>query len=190
MPLRHGLAVVVLLFPASSFAEEAVPQVSLTVSPIHLLLPVGEVTAEVRILDSLGAAGIVGLGSIALDVDDPDRPSRKERFFFWEVGGQARWYPIGDFDHGMEVGLQILYLGLSGDVEQDGVTYSGLANGVAIGPFLGYKLVTGAGFTFDAQLGVQWLGVFASAESSEGAEASEKGDEVLPILRLNVGWSL
>jgi hypothetical protein len=44
------------------------PRVALTVSPVHLLLPMGELTAELRIADRIGVAAVVGAGSVS---DEP-----------------------------------------------------------------------------------------------------------------------
>ena len=63
---------------------------------------------------------------------------------------------------------------------------SATAGGLAVGPFLGYKIIAGPGFTFDVQAGVEYMAVAAS--SSSGSTGSVK--TVIPLLNLNVGWSL
>ena len=55
---------------------------------------------------------------------------------------------------------------------------------VAVGPFLGYKVMSDAGFTFDRQLGFEHLSVQASAQ---GETAS--GKDMIVLLNLNIGWS-
>ncbi|MEK6608476.1 MAG: hypothetical protein AABZ30_12520 [Myxococcota bacterium] len=147
---------------------------SITISPIHLSLPVAEVTAEFRLADSIGVAAIGGFGSVG-------------GFSAYEVGGHFRWYPVGSFVHGMQLGAEVLYLGISDDdIGESGVSGSG--NGFAVGPFIGYKIATNVGFTFDAQLGVEK--VFARAEASSGsASATAEAETTIPLLNLNVGWS-
>ena len=56
---------------------------------------------------------------------------------------QVRVYVIGDFRHGMQLGGEVLYLHLN----DDRIAISG--EGLAVGPFLGYKIMIDAGFTFD-----------------------------------------
>lgn len=144
---------------------------SLTISPIHLALPLVELTGEGRVADKVGVAGIAGLGTTS-------------GYRTWEVGAQGRYYVLGDFDHGMQVGAEVLALRLSGDV--DGVDSSG--SGVGAGLFLGYKIAARFGLTFDAQVGAQRYGVQASA-SSQGVSASESTAAISPLLNLNLGWS-
>ncbi len=146
--------------------------VSLTFSPIHLILPVFEVTGEFAVAPKISLAAILGVGSVSSDGISAT---------VFEVGGQFAYYLVGNFDHGMQLGAEVLYLGLSGDdVETSGTT----AVGLAVGPFVGYKLATDFGFTFMAQLGVEY--VVARAESSSSS-SSEKS--FIPLLNLNIGWS-
>ena len=114
---------------------------SLTLSPIHLILPVAELTGEFRIMDKLGVAAVLGFG--AMDAS-------KTSFWVLELGGQVRWYPVGTFIHGMQLGFEAMYVEISGDnVEGSGA--SGVGQGMAMGPFLGYKIATNVGFTFEIQ---------------------------------------
>jgi hypothetical protein len=192
--LRALCAATLLSLPAAAAADGPRHDVSITFSPIFLLLgPIGEASVDVRVLDRLSVAGVAGIGSIRIEVPDESLEDgrRNHPFTFWEIGAQGRFYPIGGFDHGMVLGLQALYVGLSTDLEdENGVRYEGQGNGVALGPFLGYKIVADVGFTFDAQLGVQWVGLLTEAESSAGGRAEGDESDVGPILRLNVGWSL
>ncbi len=145
---------------------------SLTISPIHLLLPVVEVTGEARVHDNVGVALIAGAGRYT----DPNVSGISATVY--EAGAQVRVYVIGDFRHGMQVGGELLYLHLN----DDRVAISG--EGLAVGPFLGYKIMIDAGFTFDAQLGFEHIS--ARAEGN-GATANDR--TFIPLLNLNVGWS-
>lgn len=145
---------------------------SLTISPIHLLLPVVELTGEARVHDKVGVALIAGAGKYT----DPNVSGISATVY--EAGAQVRVYVIGDFRHGMQVGGELLYLHLN----DDRVAISG--EGLAVGPFLGYKIMIDAGFTFDAQLGFEHIS--ARAEGS-GATANDR--TFIPLLNLNVGWS-
>ncbi len=165
--------------------EQAIHDVSLTLSPLHLVFPILEMTGEYRASDRVGVALLAGAGQMTLPVTVDDDVT----ITVWEVGGQFRFYAIGNFDHGMQLGAELLWLGIFTD-EIEGTEISGTGSGLALGPFLGYKIATDAGFTFDAQLGFQWHAVEARAEDADtGAEASEKETGINPLLNLNIGWS-
>jgi len=144
---------------------------SLTFSPIHLFLPVVELTGEARVHDNVGLALIGGVGRVT------DKSVNLSASVY-EAGGQIRIYVIGDFRHGMQLGGELLYLHISDPNLQ------GTGAGVAVGPFLGYKVMSDAGFTFDTQLGFEHLSVQASAQ---GETAS--GKDMIVLLNLNIGWS-
>jgi len=145
---------------------------SLTISPIHLFLPVVELTGEARVHDKVGVALIGGAGKYT----DPNISGISATVY--EAGGQVRVYVIGDFRHGMEVGGEVLYVHLN----DDRVALSG--EGLAVGPFLGYKIMIDAGFTFDAQVGFEHISAQASTGTSTANDRS-----IIPLLNLNVGWS-
>ncbi len=156
--------------------EPYVPFVAVTWSPIHLTLPVFELTGEVRVMPKMGVALVLGAGSVTVDDGGP-----KVKVSVYEVGGQFRYYVLGDFRHGMQLGAELLYLHASGSTSVE----SAVAAGTAVGPFLGYKFTAGIGFTFDAQLGFERL--FLAGQSSSGSSSSDA--KTIPMLNLNVGWS-
>lgn len=164
--------------------EPKLRSVALTVSPLHLFSPIVEITGEVRLAPKFGAAAILGFGSISADAPDASGEIQKESFTAWEAGASARLYAVGDFDHGMQLGVELLYIHV--DLEDERV--SGTGSGIAVGPFIGYKISTDAGFTFDSQLGVQYLAVQAEASSSD-LSAEGEDDGFIPLLNLNVGWA-
>ena len=145
--------------------------VSLTISPAHFILPMVEVTGELRLMRKLGVAGILGAGRIK---------SGGETFGAYEAGAQLVYYLLGSFDGGIEAGAEALYMKV-GSTSLSSTTVSGQATGSALGPFLGYKWVGASGFTFVGQLGVDFL----AAHASNGAG----GKRVFPLLNLQVGWS-
>jgi hypothetical protein len=138
---------------------------SLTISPIHLVLPVVELTGEARIHDKVGLAVIGGAGKIA-----------DFSLKMFEAGAQVRVYVVGDFRHGMQLGAELLYLQFDQDVVTTGEV-------LAIGPFVGYKVIVDAGFTFDAQLGFAHVSERASSGNNSNSE------KYFPLINLNVGWS-
>jgi hypothetical protein len=155
------------------------PTATITFAPILLIAPVFELTAELRAGERVGIAVIGGAGSIK------DRET-DVKFSVYEAGGQLRYYVLGDFRRGLELGLEALYLHVSGSKG----TTTGNGEGLAVGPFIGYKLGTDVGFVFEAQLGIQRAGIAAEAhDSASGTSDSGSTDRWLPLLNLNVGWS-
>jgi hypothetical protein len=145
---------------------------SLTISPFHLFLPVVELTGEARVHDKVGVAVIAGAGKYS----DPNVSGVSATVY--EAGAQARIYVIGDFRHGMQVGGELLYMHLSDN------RIAATGQGLAIGPFLGYKFMIDAGFTIETQLGFEYI----TARASSGT-ATASGKTVIPLLNVNVGWS-
>lgn len=156
------------------------PTVSLTLSPIHLLFPVLELTGELRLGQEAGVALIAGAGRITDKASD----GTKVTFQVYEVGTQLRYYVTGDFRRGMQVGAEILYLYVNGSL--DDVT--GVGNGLALGPFFGWKTTSYAGFTFDVQGGVQIVTAGTKVTDRSGDSTSSNVDYI-PMLNLNIGWS-
>ena len=154
--------------------------VSVTFSPLHLLFPEFKAMVEGKVSRKFGVAVIGGIGSVKVD---------GTAFTVWEAGAQAKYYLVGSFQHGMELGAQVEYAGVSGSKSSADVSVSGNAGGFAVGPFIGYKLATKIGFTCDLQAGAQYAAVGASASSSTGHSASAHSSELLPLLNLHVGWS-
>jgi len=177
------VASLLLLTPIASYADD-LRTVSVTISPILLALPVMELTGEIRLADDAGIAGIVGFGSATTEKDPAGDTTT---FDVFEGGGQLNYYLLGDFDDGMHVGGEVMYVKVSGG-EGD---VSGVADGLGAGPYIGYKTTMDIGFTFVAQLGAQYVMAAAEAEeegTGDKAKASDSG--WTGLLNLNVGWSL
>ncbi len=140
-----------------------------------------ELTAELRPVDHFGVAVIGGYGSISFD----DGLGGQYRFKVSEVGGQLGWYPLEAFDS-LEVGAEVLYAKVSND--NANVQVSASADGLAMGPFVGYKLITSGGFTFVAQGGAEFVTARAHATDASSS-ASDGGKSTIFLLNLNIGWS-
>jgi hypothetical protein len=69
------------------------------------------------------------------------------------------------------------------------VDVTGVGEGFAVGPLVGYKLVTSGGFTFLAQGGIEYVAVRAEASNTSGSSASKSDSRLIPLLNLNLGWS-
>jgi opacity protein-like surface antigen len=168
-------------------SAEAKPEdrsVYLSFSPLHLVMPIVEVTAEAKVHRKIGLAGILGYGRVSQET-----AGQTYRFSAYEVGGQFVSYPIGHFDHGMQLGMEALYVHVNLDEgPNQRLDVTGIGNGLAVGPFIGYKLATQFGFSFNVQAGAQYMAVVANA-SADGTNASEADSRVIPLLNLNLGWS-
>lgn len=151
---------------------QPLPSTSITLSPVHLILPIIEASAEFRLGRKLGVMGILGFG-------------RVDEFSAFEIGAQGRFYLLGDFASGLNIALEAMYIGIE---TMPDVEVRGAAEGLAIGPLIGYKWVSSAGFTVDLQAGAEVMVVNAEA-SSGGSTAMSQSDDILPVLNLNLGWS-
>jgi len=171
--------------PRMSAPKHDRQHVSITMSPLHLLLPMFEGQVEVSLIPGLGVAGIFGIGSINSSTVDPAYGDHK--FSAYEVGGQVVGYPVREFSS-LQVGAEVLWIKVSTDTF-DGKEVSAAAGGVAVGPFIGYKLLTREGFTLFVQGGVEVAVIKASASDDTGSAHNEQSS-VIPLLNLNIGWSI
>jgi len=149
-------------------------QVSVTLSPFLLALPMLELTTEGRLADRVGLAAVTGVGGVG-------------GVTLIELGVQGRYYVVGSFDHGMELGAELLYLYVGGSPTSSS-SVSAQGSGFSAAPFIGYKIAARFGLTFDAQLGVGYTAVAATA-SSGAVSSSASSSGVTPLLNLNLGWS-
>ncbi len=149
---------------------------AVTMSPVHLVLPVIEFAVERRLASNLGVALMFGGGSVTDDLDN--------KFTVGELGVSVRYYGLGDFAKGLQVGAALEYLTVSGeDVNGSSVDVEG--DGVVVAPFIGYKHTWGFGLTFDGQLGPAFTAIEAEADNG----ATEEESRVGAYLNLNLGWS-
>ena len=174
--------------PPSPAPAESKPKpryVSLTFSPLHLISPIAELQLEAKVIPHLGVAVIGGFGSTKAQPTNPDYS--QDRFSVWEVGGQLVAYPLRDFSS-LQLGAELLYIHVSTN-RFDGATVEAAAGGVALGPFIGYKLLTEIGFTFFAQGGFEYVAARAEGTDSQGNTEHNEQQAFIPLLNLNVGWS-
>ncbi|HYO98545.1 MAG TPA: hypothetical protein VER33_28780 [Polyangiaceae bacterium] len=158
---------------------------SLTMSPLHLLSPIFEAHLELKPVPHLGVKLIGGVGSAALESSDASIDGT--RFAAYELGLQAVGYPLSEFDS-LHLGAELLYVHVSTE-EIDGREVSADGTGLAIGPFIGYKLITRGGFTFVAQGGFQYITAKGQASDSAGNNAEAEDASVIALLNLDIGWS-
>jgi hypothetical protein len=143
--------------------------VTLSISPLHLIGPFGELTAEFRAAETIGIAVIGGVGR--MPISGAGKGAR-----YWDAGAQFRYYVSGTFDDGgLNVGAEVLYLHAPRDADASGVGANLTASAV-----IGWKLVTQVGFTIDSQFGVSALLV-----KQEGGS----GNPLQLLGNLGVGWT-
>jgi len=131
-------------------------KLTLSVATVPQLIWRGvELSGEYRFSDRMTGSGIVGFlfGQTAA----------------FELGAEGRYYALGDFEHGMPIGLQAVIADLPG---------SGAF--LMAGPFIGYKKVWDSGFSIDLRAGAMLM--------SSNPIPTWQG-RVFPIFNLNVGWS-
>jgi len=175
------IALSVFLLSVSFGDAQEAKKVSITNSPFHLAIPVLELMAEYQVAPEIGVAGILGAGSMT----ETDSWGDESEIPILEIGAQLNYYLLGNFDKGMQVGLEVLYLKISDEDEDVSVSVKGLA----IGPYLGYKWTAGFGLTFDIQAGYEKLLFRGEAEDSFGFEIEEEEETGIPLLNINIGWS-
>lgn len=175
-PLLIALAALLAAPAAAAPRDDRGHVVGLSVSPLHLILPVFEAQAEIYVSAPVSVVALVGYGKVSIEVNgDPTD------FDVFEIGGQARFYFYGATEEGAYTALEGIYTGVDGEIE--GVI--GIGRGVSGGPLLGYKWVWGH-FLLDLAAGVQYLAV--SAEASDGDETEEaSGGEFAFNLNFNLG---
>ena len=150
------------------------PNISLTFSPLHLFVPMAELTAEIRVSHRVGVALIGGVGTFR----DPDTNGR---ISLVEGGASARYYAAGSFRTGLQLGFEALYAHAFTDVMNIDVKAAGLA----LSPFAGYKWTHSSGFTLEGELGASYMVARAHAETGQMAEKKAYG----PMLNLQLGYS-
>jgi len=161
--------------------------VTLTISPLHLIFPILQLTGEVRVTPHLGVSVIGGYGTVAVQTSTVDT-LQDTRVSAYELGGRVIGYPLKQFKS-LQLGAQVMYLKVDTGGAISGTNVSGSGAGVAFGPFGGYKIITPAGFTFVAQLGVQYLSAQAEAHDTAGNSDTAKDNRFLALLNLEIGWS-
>lgn len=161
-----------LAVAAPARAEPDLPRVSVTVSPLHLILPMGEVTAELRLADKLGVAVIAGAGGVR------DRDT-DQRIRVFEGGASARYYVTGSFRTGAQLGAEALYVYADAGA---GAMTTISAEGLGLSPFAGYKWTHRSGLTLEGQAGVTFLVARGTADPDTEKRA------IGPLLNLQLGY--
>jgi hypothetical protein len=169
--------------PSAPAPASSGPRITVMWAPIRLIIPVAEFTVEYRIAPKLGASIELGAGKRTLTTGSTDVKGTEI-----EGGAQFRYYVLGSFRKGLEVGAEILDEYVTFKEPLPAGVAGVAAGGVTAGPFLGYKVATHAGFTFEAQAGARYL-VAYPAVTGQGSSSDIVGSRWLPLLHINIGWS-
>ena len=166
----------IVAVPVPRPPELPLPRYALTFSPVYLAVPMGQVSAEVRVRDKVGIGAVAGIGWLTFDASPV-----KSHLLLYQLAAQGRYYVLGNFRHGLQLGAQVAYLRLASPF-QNQVQLSSDALGLA--PFVGYKYTMKVGFTFETQLGYEFL----LARGTFDRESTQAGASVL-LFDIRVGWS-
>ncbi len=150
-----------------------------TIDPLSLFLPAWIVQPRIeRAFGSrISVAITFGLGSLSRV-----GPGGKDRASATVVGGEIRAYVRGHSDgFGVFVGADVAFRS-AGLLPGERLVASSFPLGLTLGPTVGVKLVTRAGFAVESRLGV---GFVASDQRPEGSSR----ERVLPIASVGLGWS-
>jgi len=172
---------------------------SLMLSVVHpLVFSMYDASGEFRLSRFAGLALVAGVGTASLKQFYKSLPDERSRV--WAAGLQARFYPVGSFDRGLQVGAEIVYLtgsaSTNGTITSDDdppIRYTGpltaSGGGFKGGPFVGYKLALPEGFTVAAQIGVDYLSLKGMAKGDNGVSRSSDTKTALPLADATIGWS-
>ncbi|HEX7672248.1 MAG TPA: hypothetical protein VF395_21780 [Polyangiaceae bacterium] len=164
--------------PGSS--ARRVRSVTLSLSLARLYFPVFEASIEARLANHVGLGVLGGIGSVTPKNSSISYPAK-------EFGAQLLFYPLEAFDS-LVFGGEISFIHIS--VDGTKASFSGFGSGTAVGPFVGYKLITKGGFTFFAHVGAQYLSSHAEGQDTRtGVSATVDNSQWIPLVDLNLGWS-
>ena len=170
------------VFPAFALAEPESGRghtVAVSISPLHLILPMVELQAEYLAHPKFSASLIGGYGSI----EAKNSWGETLKLDVLEVGTQARGYFYGTSEGGAYGGLEVLYISIDG-----GSAYGfGVGSGTSVGGFAGYKW-TWENFFIDLNGGL--ASIVITAEATDGAEtAKEEKRKTGALLNFGLGLS-
>jgi hypothetical protein len=158
---------------------------TLTISPFHLFIPMLVLQAEVRAGDYLGFAVIGGGGR--LDAQTSDK--KVLHFNAYQAGVQVVAYPFEPFQK-MQLGIEALWLHVTVDPVTLGARrVTGLGAGLTVGPFIGYKWISEPGFSVFIQGGFKVLVSQAHAKNDLGQSATVHENDLVLLLNMDIGWS-
>ncbi len=159
------------------------PKLSLMTSPVLFVRPIFRLTAEHALPGERTSLALVGaIGTFKI----PDATgATSARHTFYEVGAQARWYPIGSFRSGPVVALHGRYTHFGSDRLVDNVI-SSAAEGVGVAPLVGFKAIARDYITFEFLGGAEYM----VHRPRYQPQSEDKAGPVLLYFHVNLGWSI
>jgi hypothetical protein len=182
---KLGLLCLAALLATSHVAradDDPERHVTVMVAPLRAIVPLGEITVEYAITPKLGASIELGAGQRTISAGDDEATGTEI-----EGGAQVRYYAFGNFRHGMELGGEFLEEYVKFNEPLPGNIVGAAAGGATLGAFVGYKIITHVGFTFEAQVGARYL--IVDPQVTGQATGVPAFDKWAPLLHVNVGWS-
>lgn len=168
-----------------------------TISIPRAFWPAFGVEYEHKVVPRFGVAGFVSGGRF-----DPvlfryfirDTPAYQLTFDHWRFGARTSWYAVGDFHHGMMVGLsgRVARASYTTEIEGEGF-YEGYLYSVVAGPHVGYKLILSPGLTLQVLGGVGYHYLTDAQLTQNDLEKVDDFPRLLPPVApfgdIGLGWS-
>lgn len=203
--MRLIALVAILVASAPAFAQEApageaaeveksTHKLNLSVSILDALGGLVSVGAEIAHTGDWSSSFTVGAGPGKTDTRNEAGDFQSDDVLCLVGSGTVRYNVLGDFDHGLYAGLQLLYLWMNREDEANTVRRD--YEGLWLGPGIGYKYT----FGFDLVLGAEIMAVGRlyqpdglDDEDVPGLEERTDGPPVFGRLliapNLTVGWA-
>jgi hypothetical protein len=152
---------------------------------------------EHKVMPRFSASGFVSAGRfdpLLFRVFLRGTPAYQLTFDHWSVGGRANWYALGDFHHGMFVGVTTRFTrpSYTTTIENKG-SYNGYLNSVLGGAHVGYKIILSPGITAQLHAGVAYNHLSeATLVQNDLVEIDDFPTTLPPVATfgdLSLGWS-
>lgn len=163
----------------ASDAAEPENNFSITISPLHLLVPIVLVNGEFKANNNFGVSLMLGAGTLGLAGSSASYSVR-------QYGFQVNFYPDSNFNEGLQYGLEVFRADIE-LISSSSIKASG--NVFALGPYVGYKAAFDGDFILVTQFGYQVASVTATARDNNGNLASVGAGGGGLLLNLNVGFN-
>lgn len=156
-------------------------EVSLMVDGLSLLSDIVQLQGEFQISDNMSCGILLGAGNVRGSSADTS-------YSFLLAGAQFNYYLLGDFEEGLQIGVQALYSSTNIRANKTFLYENGRV--LSLTPYAGYKLVLASGLTMNAQVGVgASTPVFIPTGAGSDQNTVYKW-HVSTRMHLSIGWSL
>ncbi len=197
--VHAGLHDVTLAAPPGQNPAPAVPAehwLSATLSTVNLVKPLAanptfrwypeaELMIEARAHQRVGVA-LIGTYGAGRSIGAAASSELRLRQAVGSVQGLG--YVSGNFDEGLQLGLEAGFARAHARSLVNGSEATGTGSGVHVAGLFGVKTVATSGFTFNGQIGGGPRFITASDASASTAVSTGRGVKVL--LNVNLGWSI